>query len=348
MSIDLRLQLEIREQKLLSAHACLSAKSRGRQRPEPPSSVRLIFQQDRDKILHSKAFRRLKHKTQVFLQPEGDHYRTRLTHTLEVSQIARTLARALSLNEDLTEAISLGHDLGHTPFGHAGERLLARMVPGGFHHVNQSLRVVDLLEKEGRGLNLSYEVRDGILMHSKGRGALLSGASGQLAATLEGRLVRMADIIAYLNHDLDDALRAGIIREEQLPRDLRELLGTSNSRRINAMVLDIVRESLAVDGAEVLMSARMEQALMALRTWMFEQVYEHPGIQREFDKATRILEDLFGYFMADEGALLRHGGDRLPGDSLEVSVADFIAGMSDRFALNLFEELFLPRPWKTL
>ncbi len=348
MEIDLRLEMETKEGAQLSPHACLSSQSRGRALPEPASPIRMIFQHDRDKILHSKSFRRLKHKTQVFLQPEGDHYRTRLTHTLEVSQIARTMARALCLNEDLTEAIALGHDLGHTPFGHAGERLLARMVPGGFHHVRQSLRVVDVLEKEGQGLNLSFEVRDGILKHSKGKGALLSGASDQLAHTLEGRLVRVADIIAYLNHDLDDALRAGVISVAQIPADILSVLGQSNAQRINVMVMDIVKESLRVEGSQILMSESMEEALLALRAWMFAQVYEHPEIQVEFDKATRILHDLFCFFMEDEAALARYGGDRFPEDSLEVSVADFIAGMSDRYALNIFQDIFLPRPWKTL
>ncbi len=310
--------------------------------------MRTIFQHDRDRILHCKSFRRLKYKTQVFLSPEGDHYRTRLTHTLEVSQIARTVARALALNEDLTEAIALGHDLGHTPFGHAGERVLDDLVPGGFRHVRQSLRVVDVLEKDGAGLNLTAEVRDGILKHSKGRGPLLGGVPDSLATTLEGQIVRLADVIAYVNHDLDDALRAGLVLPGQVPPWIVTTLGGSHSRRINTMVRDMIQWSIAVEGSAVGLSPAVVDALTALRDWLFEHVYQASTVHEDFVKASRILRELFVFFMDNPDTLEVHGGHRLPDDSLEVSVTDFIAGMTDRFAINLYHQIFLPRPWKTL
>jgi dGTPase len=298
--------------------------------------------------LHCKAFRRLKYKTQVFLAPEGDHYRTRLTHTLEVAQIARTVARALALNEDLTEAVALGHDLGHTPFGHAGERVLDELTPGGFRHVRQSLRVVEVLEKEGAGLNLTAEVRDGILKHSKGRGPLLSDDPQATAATLEGRIVRLADIIAYVNHDLDDALRAGLIDESRIPATAVRVLGDTRSQRIGTMVRDMIESSLAQGGGAIRLSAPVVEALVALREWLFENVYRVRTVHDDFVKASRVLRELFIYFVANEEELLAHGGRRYPGDPLEVSVADFIAGMTDRYALNLYRGLFLPQPWKIL
>ena len=342
--MTIREQLEAREAAILSPYACRSAASAGRQRAEAPCTVRTAFQHDRDRILHSKSFRRLKHKSQVFLAPEGDHYRTRLTHTLEVSQIARTVARALCLNEDLTEAIALGHDLGHTPFGHAGERVLAEMVPGGFRHVIQSVRVVEVLEKDGAGLNLTVEVRDGIGCHSKGRGPLLDPA--QLATTLEGRIVRLADIIAYVNHDLDDAVRAGLVEGEDVPSEIVAVLGDSHSRRIDTMVCDMINASLAVGGGEIRLSTEVATAIPALRDWLFANVYRAAPVHADFVKASRILRELFAYFMQHQDELAVFGGDRFPGDPLEVSVADFIAGMTDRYAMNLYRKLFLPEPWK--
>jgi dGTPase len=344
--MDIRRILEERENLNLSAFACLSEKSAGRRLFEEPCAVRTVFQHDRDRILHCKAFRRLKYKTQVFLSPEGDHYRTRLTHTLEVSQIARTVARALALNEDLTEAISLGHDLGHTPFGHAGEGVLDELVPGGFRHVRQSLRVVDVLVNNGEGLNLTAEVRDGILKHSKGKGPLLGEDSAHLPRTLEGRIVRLADIIAYVNHDLDDAIRAGLTAEDRIPESVTGILGNSHSRRINTMVRDMIEASLAEGEGEIRLSASVADALTTLRDWLFENIYRARPVHDDFVKASRILRELFHYFLEDEDALLAHGGRRYPGDSLEVSVCDFIAGMTDRYAINLYRTLFLPQPWK--
>lgn len=346
--MTIRALLEQRENNFLSPHASRSCFSRGRLRPESLCSVRTIYQHDRDRILHCKSFRRLKHKTQVFLAPEGDHYRTRLTHTLEVAQIARTIARALALNEDLAEAIALGHDLGHTPFGHAGERVLDELVNGGFQHVRQSLRVVDVLEKDGQGLNLSFEVRDGILKHSKGLGPILSDDPDVCAATLEGRIVRLADIIAYLNHDLDDAMRAGLIGSRQVPDWVASTLGETHSRRIDTMVRDVVEASLETGGESIALSPMVADGIDRLRRWLFEQVYRSNPVHEDFLKASRIVRELFGYFMENEQELLGCGGKRYPGDPLEVSVADFIAGMTDRYVLNLYQRLFLPQPWKSL
>lgn len=346
--MNIRKHIEQREKSNLSEYACCSCDSAGRLNPESPCTVRTAFQHDRDRILHSKSFRRLKHKTQVFLSPEGDHYRTRLTHTLEVSQVARTVARALALNEDLTEAISLGHDLGHTPFGHAGEKVLAELVPGGFRHVAQSLRVVDHLEKEGRGLNLTYEVRDGILKHSKGRGPLLLPEGKALAQTLEGQIVRLADIIAYVSHDLDDAIRGGVIATSELPAEIVQIVGDSHSQRIGRMVGDLIEQSLAADGAKIKLSAEMDEAIRSLRAWLFDRVYEVDAVHADFVKASRMLRELFCYFAENEAGFLAAGGRRLPGDSIEVAVADFIAGMTDRFALALYGRIFLPQPWRPL
>ena len=346
--MTIREQLERQEAMSLSAHACLSSQGAERKNIEEPCAVRTAFQHDRDRILHSKSFRRLKHKTQVFLAPEGDHYRTRLTHTLEVAQIARTVAKALRLNEDLTEAIALGHDLGHTPFGHAGEKVLSELVTGGFHHVRQSLRVVECLEKEGLGLNLTAEVRDGIVKHSKGRGSILARDSSVRAKTLEGQIVRLADIVAYVNHDLDDALRADLIRKEQIPAAIIAVLGSSHSQRINTMVCDMIHASLRAGGGEISLSSPMVEAIESLREWLFVHVYQVRTVHDDFVKASRVLRELFLFFMQDEEALVSHGGDRFRGDPLEVSVADFIAGMTDRFAINLYHRLFLPQPWKIL
>ncbi len=346
--MNIRKHIEAREKIILSNYACHSVDSAGRQRDEDLCTVRTVFQHDRDRILHSKSFRRLKHKTQVFLSPEGDHYRTRLTHTLEVSQVARTVARALALNEDLTEAIALGHDLGHTPFGHAGEKVLDGLVPGGFRHVAQSLRVVDSLEKDGEGLNLTHEVRDGILKHSKGRGPLLAPDLATRAVTLEGQIVRLADIVAYVNHDLDDAIRGGIIKQGDLPPSIVRVVGNSHTQRIGLMVSDLIVQSLAADGAEIRISDEMDEAIRALRAWLFERVYEIEAVHSEFVKASRMLRELFNYFIENEPDFAAAGGRRQPGDLIEVSVADFIAGMTDRFALALYSRLFLPQSWKPL
>jgi len=346
--MDIRKLIEAREKTILSDCACLSTDSAGRQREEALCTVRTVFQHDRDRILHSKSFRRLKHKTQVFLSPEGDHYRTRLTHTLEVSQVARTVARALALNEDLTEAIALGHDLGHTPFGHAGERVLNEMVPGGFRHVVQSLRVVDSLEKDGVGLNLTLEVRDGILRHSKGRGPLLAADVDSRAITLEGQIVRLADVIAYVNHDLDDAIRGGIVRQGDLPQIIVKVVGKSHADRIGRMVSDLIEQSLLKNGSQIRISLEMDEAIRALRAWLFERVYEIDAVHSDFVKASRMLRELFTYFVENEADFVTAGGRRYPGDSIEVSVADFIAGMTDRFALALYSRIFLPQPWKPL
>ncbi|MGO0123042.1 deoxyguanosinetriphosphate triphosphohydrolase [Desulfothermobacter acidiphilus] len=317
------------EEKILSPHACLSRRTRGRQLPEEPCSVRTEFQRDRDRIIHSKSFRRLKYKTQVFLIPEGDHYRTRLTHTLEVTQIARTIARGLRLNEDLTEAIALGHDLGHTPFGHTGEQALAEVFPG-FRHNEQSLRVVDLLEK-GTGLNLTFEVRDGILNHT----------GPNSPATLEGQIVRLADRIAYINHDIDDALRGGVLVPEDLPGDCVEFLGHRHSQRINTMVLDIIQESR--DRPEIRMSEPVRQAITRLREFLFERVYLGSAAKREEGKARHVVQFLFHYFVKHPQHLPREYLQRVEEFGLERVVADYIAGMTDRYAVTQFANLCLPR-----
>ena len=340
--------IETAEKNILCDHACHSLASRGRLVAEQACPVRTIFQVDRDRILHCKAFRRLKYKTQVFLAPEGDHYRTRLTHTLEVSQVARTMARALRLNEDLTEAIALGHDLGHTPFGHAGERVLAELLPDGFHHVNQSLRVVELLEKNGAGLNLSWEVRDGIQCHSKGRGALLGQTSADLPATLEGQLVRLSDVIAYVNHDLDDAIRGGLVSAADVPRHLRAALGTKNSQRLNTMVTDLIETTLAADCQAVQLSVPVAAQVVELRDWLHANVYRAHAVEDEFRKASRVLRELFAYFVTYPESLSLYGGARINGEVVETAVADFIAGMTDRYAMNLYQKLFFPQPWKAI
>lgn len=346
--MHIRERSEQREVESLSPYASLSRNSLGRARPEPPCEVRTSFQVDRDRILHCKAFRRLKYKTQVFLAPEGDHYRTRLTHTLEVSQIARTIARALSLNEDLVEAIALGHDLGHTPFGHAGERVLNKLVAGGFRHVLQSRRVVEHLEKGGAGLNLTSEVIDGISRHSKGGKPLHLAPPEQLPHTLEGQVVRISDIIAYVNHDLDDALRAGMVLQQDIPTAITGMIGDTHALRINSMVMDLIETSLEHAGAQVKVSDGMSETIAELRSWLNRHVYQAASVDCEFSKAERILEELFSHFVADPMALQTYGGICQPTDPLEVSVTDFLAGMTDRYAINLFNELFMPRPWRGL
>jgi dGTPase len=335
--------LESIEQQTLHSKACLSSQSRGRIRPEPLDPIRPCFQRDRDRIIHSKAFRRLKHKTQVFLAPEGDHYRTRLTHTLEVSQIARTIAKALRLNESLAEAIAMAHDLGHPPFGHAGEAVLNRLVRGGFSHYRQSLRVVDRLENDGRGLNLTREVRDGIVKHSKGRGSILPEEARKRARTLEGQAVRVADIFAYSNADLDDAFRAGLLRAEEVPRKILKVLGGSSSARIATLVMDVVRQSLLSDLSRIEMSGEVLEALNRLREFLFERVYQNETSLREFRKAQDVLTRIRDYVLENPQATL--GTSPRDAKTRERLALDFIAGMTDRYAISLFEEIAVPRPW---
>ena len=333
--MTLREQTEQRERETLSTRACLAEQTRGRARPEEPCGVRTCFQVDTDRIVYCKSFRRLKHKTQVFLQPEGDHYRTRMTHTLEVSRIARTIARGLALNEDLTEAIALGHDLGHTPFGHAGERLLNSIVPGGFAHFRQSLRVVERLEKEGAGLNLTWEVIDGIRNHK----------SAGMPATLEGQIVRLSDKIAYVNHDIDDAVRAGIMNEEELPKELRKVLGNSKRERLNTLTHDVIVNSM--DKPKICMSEEVREALMELRAYMFTHVYENPLAKGEEDKAIRMVEDLYSYYETHMEKMPEQYLKQLQkGEMPEIAVCDYIAGMTDNFAVKKFEEIFIPQSWK--
>lgn len=334
--MSLREQREELEVQCLSPHASLAKNTRGRDVFEEPCDIRTEYQRDRDRILHCKSFRRLKHKTQVFLAPEGDHYRTRLTHTLEVSQIARTIARALRLNEDLTEAIALGHDLGHMPFGHAGERALDRVCPDGFVHSEQSVRVVETLEKDGKGLNLTWEVRDGIRNHR---------TSGR-PATLEGGVVRFADKIAYINHDIDDAIRARIFTETDLPERYTAVLGHSVRERLNSMIHDIIYCSL--DKKQIRMTPGMEEAIQGLRTWLFENMYTNEIPKAEEGKAVRMVEALYHYYMEHAKELpeeyLRRMQER--GEKKERAVCDYIAGMSDSYAVARFEKLFVPMSWK--
>jgi dGTPase len=320
------------ERDTLSDAATLAAESKGRERDEPQDPVRTVFQRDRDRISHSKAFRRLKHKTQVFLAPEGDHYRVRLTHTLDVSHIARTVTRALRLNEDLAEAIALGHDLGHTPFGHLGEQALTPFLGRPFRHSEQSLRVVDYLEDDGTGLNLTWEVRDGIVNHPW---------SMPPPATLEAQIVRFADRIAYINHDLDDAVRAGVLDEGELPSPPLDVLGHTHGARINTLVIDLIDQSAGQP--EVRLSPAVFSALDALRDFLFEQVYTREGARSEHEKAVRLIRDLFSYFLEHPDEM-PHEYHQAPGD-LPTRVADFIAGMTDRYALRTYERLFLPQGW---
>ena len=339
--LNIREQTEKREESL-SPYAAKSKFSRGRIRWEEPCPIRTCFQRDRDRIIHSKAFRRLKHKTQVFVAPLGDHYVTRLTHTLEVSQIARTIARALNLNEDLTEAIALGHDLGHTPFGHMGEEILDELYPGSFRHNEQSLRVVDLLEKEGQGLNLTWEVRDGILKHSKGQAEILGREWGEVG-TLEGQVCKMADVVAYINHDVEDAMRAGVTAQNDLPELATATLGHTHSQRINTLVCDIVNSSWAVSGhsnltkPSITMSPEVLTATNSLRQFLFDKVYNPSLIREEAIKAGRALRLLYFYFLKHEDELPQEFAS-LP-DSKERKVADYIAGMTDQYALRLAEEI---------
>lgn len=344
--MNIRLKLEEKEELILAPFAQRSNKTKGRLREEPECDIRPAFQHDRDRITHSKSFRRLKHKTQVFLAPAGDHYRTRLTHTLEVAQIGRTIARALSLNEDLVEAISLGHDLGHTPFGHAGEDVLNRIHAGGFRHYEQSLRVVDMLEKDGFGLNLTAEVRDGILRHSKGKGSVVFQDDRDRPLTKEAEVVRIADIVAYINHDIDDATRGNIISHTDLPKESREYLGGTSSVRIDTMVRGIIQETLTSSDLILKFGAELEYHIITLRDFLYERVYDSSTVHQDFIKCSKIIEDLYHFFLRNKDTFLEETERNDFYDKPDVCVCDFIAGMTDRYAFNLFEKLFLPLPWK--
>lgn len=335
--MTIRESLEQREKDYLSPFASLNMSSRGRLRPEVECDIRPAFQRDRDKILHCKAFRRLKDKTQVFLSPEGDHYRTRLTHTLEVSQNARTIAKALKLNEDLVEAIALGHDLGHTPFGHAGERALNRVCPFGFEHNRQSVRIVDRLERNGQGLNLTFEVRDGILNHqTKGE-----------PHTLEGKVVRLSDKISYIHHDMDDAVRAGILTEDDVPVQIRDIIGSTPSERLDHFVHDIVTNSMGKN--DICMSERIGNAMMAMRQFMTENVYRNPVAKSEEGKAEALMETLYGHFMKHIDDMpeefIRLLGE---GEPKEQVVCDYVGSMTDRYAVALYEDIYIPKSWDRL
>lgn len=336
--MNIRERTEKLEDLLLSSKAVKSKNSKGRMKKEDKCNIRTDFQRDRDRIIHSKSFRRLKHKTQVFIAPEGDHFRTRLTHTLEVSQIARTIGRALRLNEDLIEAISLGHDLGHTPFGHTGERVLNKLHPGGFKHYEQSLRIVDLLEykRDKIGLNLTHEVREGIKNHS----------GDTPSQTLEGQIVKYADRIAYINHDIDDAIRAGVIKSSDIDKDLVSILGDTHGERINNMIVNIIDNSLDKD--KITMSQEVGDATLKLREFMFENVYYNSYAKSEESKAEYIIEELYKYYLENS--------DKLPKEHIEIykdsnhkledMICDYIAGTTDRYVVNLFYNIFIPKPWK--
>ena len=334
--MTIRETIENNEKILLSPYASHSADSLGRDREEEPCDMRTVYQRDRDRIIHCKAFRRLKHKTQVFLAPEGDHYRTRLTHTLEVSQIARSISRSLRLNEDLTESIALGHDLGHTPFGHAGERALDEVCKYGFAHYEQSVRVVELLEKDGLGLNLTKEVRDGMLNHR----------TTANPSTLEGKVVRLSDKIAYINHDIDDAIRANILVEDDIPKKYRDALGNSTKLRLDTLIRDIVNNSM--DKPDIIMSKAIEEAMKGLRTFLFQELYKNPVAKGQEYKASSMIKELYNYYLSNI--------NKLPEEFLhliydlneepERVVCDYIAGMSDQYSVKKFEEEFVPRFWK--
>ena len=333
--MNIREQTEKIERDTLSPFACLSEKTKGRKGKAPLCDMRTEFQRDRDRIIHSKSFRRLKHKTQVFITPEGDHYRTRLTHTMEVSQIARTISRALRLNEDLVEAIALGHDLGHTPFGHAGERALNNVCPYPFEHSEQSVRLVEVLEKDGKGLNLSFEVRDGIRNHQ----------TAGMPSTLEGKIVRLSDKIAYIHHDMDDAIRGNILQESDVPAEIRQVLGETCKERLNHMIHDIVTHSQGQP--DIIMSDEVWNAMMKLRKFLFIEVYENEAVKAEEVKAVRLIETLYQYYLTRI--------DLLPKDYLklvdmgtprEVAICDYIASMSDKFVIATFESFYVPKSWQ--
>jgi len=335
--MTIREMIEEREELILSPYAALSKNSKGRDTEEPECDIRPVYQRDRDRIVHCKAFRRLKDKTQVYLIPEGDHYRTRLTHTLEVSQIARTISKALRLNEDLTEAIALGHDLGHTPFGHAGERALNGVCPYRFKHNEQSVRTVEKLEKDGRGLNLTWEVRDGILNHQTSR----------MPHTLEGKVVRLSDKIAYIHHDMDDAVRGGVLTESDVPQEIRKVLGPTPGDRLDTFMHDIITNS--TDKDDIIMSDDVARAMADIRRFMFERVYTNPDIKAEEGKAEALVCTLYDYYL--------HHPEKLPeenrrmvdeGEALEIAVCDFVGAMTDRFAILTYNDLFVPKSWEMI
>ncbi len=330
------------ERKTLSSLATLSSKSRGRKIPEPSCDIRTCFQVDRDRILHSKAFRRLKRKTQVMILPKGDHYRTRLTHTLEVMQIARTISRALRLNEDLTEAIALGHDLGHTPFGHAGEFAMRKIIPD-FHHAKQSVRVVEKIEKNGEGLNLTFEVIDGILKHSKGMGKIFPDNPEFIPVTSEGKVVRLSDIIAYLNHDLDDAIRAEIIKISDVPAEIRKIIGERYGDRIDRMVKDVIYTSMKM--GDISCSDDMLWAMESLRSFLYERVYTSEVVMRETRKVERIVLDLYEFYLNNPDIFEVESESFLKSEPLEQRIIDFIAGMTDSFAIEKWHKYFAPKPF---
>lgn len=333
--MTIRENMELLERTYLSPFATLSENSKGRDKEEPQCDIRPVFQRDRDRILHCKSFRRLKHKTQVFLTPRGDHYRTRLTHTLEVSQNARTIAKALRLNEDLVEAIALGHDLGHTPFGHAGERMLNGLCEDGFKHNEQSVRIVEKLEKEGKGLNLTWEVRDGMLNHQ----------TSLMPATLEGKIVRLSDKIAYINHDIDDAIRAQVLSETDIPEKYRKVLGITTRKRLDTLIHNIITNSQGKN--EICMSEEVEEAMKGLRSFMFEHVYMNPMAKGEEDRAKDLLSRLFYYYMKyTERLPQRYQVMMDTGIKKERVVCDYIAGMTDQYAIAKFEEFFMPKAWQ--
>lgn len=333
--MSIREEIEQMEREILSPYATLSENSRGRDVPEEPCDIRPVFQRDRDRILHCKAFRRLKNKTQVFLTPKGDHYRTRLSHTLEVSQNARTIAKALRLNEDLVEAIALGHDLGHTPFGHAGEQVLNELCEDGFRHNEQSVRTVGKLEKDGKGLNLTWEVRDGILNHQ----------SRLMPHTLEGKIVRLSDKIAYINHDIDDAIRAQVLTEDDIPMELKKTLGFTTRQRLNTLIHNIIRNSRGKN--DIIMSAEVEEAMIELRKFMFDNVYKNPTAKGEEVRAKAMLKQLFYYYMQHIDLLPeKYLRMMYAGEKKERVVSDYIAGMTDQYAIAKFSEYFLPQAWQ--
>ena len=333
--MSIRENLERMEEISLSPFATLSVNSRGRDREEPQCDIRPVFQRDRDRILHCKSFRRLKHKTQVFLSPKGDHYRTRLTHTLEVSQNARTIAKALRLNEDLVEAIALGHDLGHTPFGHAGERILNELCDEGYRHNEQSVRIVEKLEKDGKGLNLTWEVRDGILNHQ----------TSMMPHTLEGKIVRLSDKIAYINHDIDDAIRAKVMSEEDIPLEIRKVLGMTTKERLNTLKHNIIMNSMGKN--DIVMSEEIGGAMQDLRKFMFQKVYTNPAAKGEEAKAERLLCELYAHYMGHI-EILPEQYQRMhsEGEKKERVVCDYISGMTDQYAVAKYREFFLPKAWE--
>lgn len=332
--MTIRESFERQEKEYLSPYASLSINSRGRQKPEEQCDIRPVFQRDRDRIIHCKAFRRLKDKTQVFLSPEGDHYRTRLTHTLEVSQNARTIAKALRLNEELVEAIALGHDLGHTPFGHAGERALNEICPLGFEHNRQSVRTVDRLEKGGQGLNLTYEVRDGILNHQ----------TVGTPHTLEGKIVQFSDKIAYIHHDMDDALRAGILREDDVPAEIREVIGSTTGQRLDHFIHDIVTSSMGKN--DICMSEPVAAAMQQMRQFMFDHVYQNPVAKGEESKAGELMKTLYRHFLTHVDSLPEEYRRLIEeGDPREQVICDYVGSMTDRYAVAVYDELYIPKSW---